>query len=82
MDLRIGGFYQQVLLRLAKRNHEPTATGMVRILIRKAALESGLWSSSDFEEESIDPGDQCAFNFADEDSKQEKASAKAKVSVN
>lgn len=31
MDLRIGGAYEQALLKLAEYNQEPTATGMVRI---------------------------------------------------
>lgn len=47
MDLRIGGAYEQALLKLAEYNQEPTATGMVRILIRTAAMEMGVWPGQD-----------------------------------
>lgn len=43
MDVRIEGSYEGLLLRLARLNSEPTATGMVRALIRDAAKEVGLW---------------------------------------
>jgi hypothetical protein len=46
MDLRIGGAYETALLRLAQYNQEPTATGMVRILIRNAAMDLGVWPNS------------------------------------
>lgn len=51
MDLRIGGAYEQALLKLAQFNQEPTATGMVRMLIRNAAMEIGAWPS--FEQTSL-----------------------------
>lgn len=48
MDVRIGGVYERMLLDLAEHHHEPTATGMIRILIRDAAAKSGLWPTPGF----------------------------------
>lgn len=43
MDVRVDGFYERMLLKLADRHHEPTASAMMRLLIKNAAREAGLW---------------------------------------
>ena len=43
MDIRIEGFYERLLLRIAAHHQEPTATGVIRNLLRKEARENGLW---------------------------------------
>lgn len=43
MDVRIEGVHEQMLTKLAEANGEKTAAGMVRILIRDAARDLGVW---------------------------------------
>lgn len=43
MDVRIEGLHEQTLKTLAKTNGQPTAASMMRLLIRDAAMEAGIW---------------------------------------
>jgi len=43
MDVRIDKQNEEVLRKLAQLNGQPTAASMVRMLIRDAAKEVGLW---------------------------------------
>lgn len=43
MDVRVDGFYERMLLKLAELHYEPTASAMMRHLIKNAAIEVGLW---------------------------------------
>lgn len=57
MDVRVDGFYERMLLKLADRYHQPTASAMMRLLIMNAAKAAGLWqvgNELEATEESID----------------------------
>jgi hypothetical protein len=45
MQLEIQGLHEQAMLRLMQHENEKTAAAMVRILIRDAAKEAGVWPS-------------------------------------
>ena len=55
MDIRLEGTYEEMLLKLADYNQEPTATGMARILVRDAAKQLGLWPDLQRVEEHSQP---------------------------
>ena len=48
MDIRLDGTYEEMVQKLADYNQEPTATGMVRNLVRDAAKQAGIWPPIDF----------------------------------
>lgn len=54
MDIRIEGLHEQAIRKLAKVNDLPTVASMVRILIRDAAQEAGIWPQSSDETVSQD----------------------------
>lgn len=49
MDIRVEGLHEQAIRKLAKVNDLPTVASMVRILIRDAAEQAGIWPQANDE---------------------------------
>jgi hypothetical protein len=47
MDVRIDELHEKILRDLAKRNGQPTAASMVRLMIHNAAKEAGIWPADE-----------------------------------
>lgn len=43
MDIKIDGIHERAMLRLMEQNGQKTSVGMVRLLIRDAAMQAGAW---------------------------------------
>lgn len=53
IDIRLDNFYEQRLAELQAHYREPTATAVVRMLIRNASQEAGLWPGPREGEEAV-----------------------------
>lgn len=55
MYIQIDGAHEKALLRLVELNGEKSASGMMRLLVRDAAKEAGVWQNGQIEASDVMP---------------------------